>query len=78
MTRPVAPPRRIVGLLLFGAIALEVCGTLLLRASDGLREARRALDLQAEQARAELGALPAGPARDALATLLDYTVERTG
>ncbi len=32
-----APPRRIVGLLLFGAIALEVCGTLLLRASDGFR-----------------------------------------
>jgi heptaprenyl diphosphate synthase len=50
----------------------------LLRGSDGLREARRALDLQAEQARAELVALPAGPARDALAALLDYTVERTG
>lgn len=50
----------------------------LLRGSDGLREARRALDLQAEQARAELTALPPGPARDALAALLDYTVERTG
>lgn len=32
-----APHRRIVGLLLFGAITLEVCGTLLLRASDGFR-----------------------------------------
>ncbi len=50
----------------------------LLRGSDGMRQAREVLDARADDARAELAALPAGPARDALASLLDYTVARTG
>ena len=50
----------------------------ILRASDGLDRARAALDAYAEAARSELAGLPAGPARDALAALLDYTVERVG
>jgi len=50
----------------------------LLRDSDGLLQARAALDAQAEAARAELSSLPAGPACDALAALLDYTVDRIG
>ncbi len=50
----------------------------ILRASDGLARARTALDEQADAARAELAGLPAGPARDALAALLDYTVDRVG
>ncbi len=49
-----------------------------LRGSDGLVRARQALDAQAQAARAELAGLPAGPARDALSGLLDYTVERVG
>jgi geranylgeranyl pyrophosphate synthase len=49
-----------------------------LRGSDGLARARQALDAQAQAARAELAGLPAGPARDALSGLLDYTVERVG
>jgi heptaprenyl diphosphate synthase len=43
-----------------------------------MRLAREVLDARADDARAELTALPAGPARDALASLLDYTVARTG
>ncbi len=50
----------------------------LLRGSAGLHEARAALDARADAARAELAALPDGPARRALAALLDYTVARTG
>ncbi len=50
----------------------------LLRGSAGLQEARTALDARADAARAELAALPEGPARQALAALLDYTVARTG
>jgi heptaprenyl diphosphate synthase len=55
------------------AEALEV-----LRGSDGLVRAREALDAQARAARDELAGLPAGPARDALSALLDYTVDRVG
>jgi heptaprenyl diphosphate synthase len=55
------------------AEALEI-----LRGSEGLVRARAALDAQADAARAELAALPAGPARDALSALLHYTVERVG
>jgi heptaprenyl diphosphate synthase len=55
------------------AEALEI-----LRASDGLARTRAALDTQADAARAELAGLPAGPAREALSALLDYTVERVG
>lgn len=50
----------------------------ILRASDGLARARAALDAQADAARGELAGLPAGPARDALASLLAYTVDRVG
>jgi heptaprenyl diphosphate synthase len=50
----------------------------ILRASDGLARTRAALDAQADAARAELAGLPAGPAREALSALLDYTVERVG
>src|SRR5204863_1861445 len=39
----------------------------LLRGSQGMRLAREVLDARADDARAELAALPAGPARDALA-----------
>jgi heptaprenyl diphosphate synthase len=55
------------------AEALEV-----LRGSEGLVRAREALDAQARAARDELAGLPAGPARDALSALLDYTVDRVG
>ncbi|WP_433800485.1 polyprenyl synthetase family protein [Actinomycetospora sp. CA-084318] len=58
------------------AVVDEALG--ILRASDGLARARAALDEQADAARAELAGLPAGPARDALAALLDYTVDRVG
>jgi heptaprenyl diphosphate synthase len=50
----------------------------ILRGSDGLVRARQALDDQARAARDELAGLPAGPARDALSALLDYTVDRVG
>ncbi|MCD2192626.1 polyprenyl synthetase family protein [Actinomycetospora endophytica] len=50
----------------------------ILRASDGLARTRAALDAQAEAARAELAGVPAGPAREALSALLDYTVARVG
>ncbi|GLZ50893.1 geranylgeranyl pyrophosphate synthase [Actinomycetospora sp. NBRC 106378] len=58
------------------AVVDEALG--ILRGSDGLARARTALDEQADAARAELAGLPAGPARDALASLLDYTVDRVG
>ncbi len=50
----------------------------LLRAGDGLARARSTLRAYSEQARAQLAALPDGPARDALATLTHFVVERTG
>ena len=55
------------------AEALEI-----LRGSEGLVRAREALDAQARAARDELAGLPAGPAREALSALLDYTVDRVG
>ncbi|MBW0103346.1 polyprenyl synthetase family protein [Pseudonocardia sp. KRD291] len=50
----------------------------LLRAGNGLAEARRTVAGYAEQARAELASLPPCAAIDALSTLVDYAVERTG
>ena len=50
----------------------------LLRSGDALAEARRTVAGYAEQARAELATLPPCAAIDALSTLVDYTVERTG
>ena len=50
----------------------------LLRGSEGLVRAREMLDAQADAGRAELRALPAGPAADALGALLDYTIDRVG
>ena len=50
----------------------------LLRGGEGLTRARQTLAGYAEDARAQLAALPACPAIDALSTLVDYTVERIG
>jgi heptaprenyl diphosphate synthase len=50
----------------------------LLRTGGGLDRARDTLRGQAASARAELVALPPCPARDALAALTDYVVDRTG
>ena len=50
----------------------------LLRASDGLERARDMLREQAAQARDELAVLPDCPARDALASLTVFVVDRTG
>jgi heptaprenyl diphosphate synthase len=48
-----------------------------LRASNGLARSRRTLDGYAEEARRVLASLPECPAREALATLVDYVVART-
>ncbi|WP_028937738.1 polyprenyl synthetase family protein [Pseudonocardia spinosispora] len=53
--------------------ALEI-----LRAGDGLDRARETLREQAAQARDVLGVLPDCPARDALASLTVYVIDRTG
>jgi heptaprenyl diphosphate synthase len=50
----------------------------LLRASAGMAKAKRTLAQYAEQARRELAALPDVPGRQALATLVDYTINRHG
>jgi heptaprenyl diphosphate synthase len=50
----------------------------LLRAGNGIRRAKDTLAGYAEEARAELGKLPACPAVDALGTLTGYTIDRTG
>lgn len=50
----------------------------LLRGSDGMRRARAALEDYVAQAMAELDALPAGPANEALRRLVRFTVERAG
>jgi heptaprenyl diphosphate synthase len=50
----------------------------LLRAGDGLARARETLDEQAAAARTELAVLPACSARDALASLTSYVVDRSG
>jgi heptaprenyl diphosphate synthase len=50
----------------------------LLRASSGMAKAKDTVARYAVQAREELTDLPAGRGRDALATLVDYTIERHG
>jgi heptaprenyl diphosphate synthase len=50
----------------------------LLRSGDGLERARDTLREQAAQARHELAVLPDCPARDALASLTVFVVDRTG
>jgi heptaprenyl diphosphate synthase len=50
----------------------------LLRAGDGIARARETLAEQAASARAELATLPDCPARDALASLTEFVVRRTG
>ncbi|GAA1398259.1 polyprenyl synthetase family protein [Pseudonocardia kongjuensis] len=50
----------------------------LLRSGEALVKARETVAGYADRARAELAVLPACPAIDALRTLTDYTVERTG
>ncbi|MFV8053976.1 nonaprenyl/(2E,6E)-farnesyl/geranylgeranyl diphosphat synthase [Mycobacterium sp. 48b] len=51
---------------------------MLLRRSAGMARAKETVAEYAAQAREELAGLPAGPGRDALATLVDYTVNRHG
>ena len=50
----------------------------LLRASGGIAAAKDTVQEYAAQARAELDGLPDGPGRRALASLVDYTVNRHG
>jgi heptaprenyl diphosphate synthase len=50
----------------------------LLRRSTALDEARATLEAYAAKARSTLDALPDAPARDALATLTDIVIARTG
>jgi heptaprenyl diphosphate synthase len=50
----------------------------LLRASAGMAKAKDTVARYAAQAREELAALPEGPSRQALATLVDYTIHRHG
>ncbi len=50
----------------------------LLRASDGIAAAKATVQQYAERARAELDGLPDVPGRRALASLVDYTVNRHG
>jgi len=50
----------------------------LLRSGPGIPRAKDTLTGYAEQARAELGKLPACPAVEALTTLTGYTIDRTG
>jgi heptaprenyl diphosphate synthase len=50
----------------------------LLRTSPGMAQAKDTVARYAAQARDELSNLPDGPGRQALATLVDYTVNRHG
>ena len=50
----------------------------MLRASPGMALAKDTVARYAVQARDELANLPDGPGRQALATLVDYTVNRHG
>ena len=50
----------------------------LLRASAGMTKAKDTVARYAAQAREELAALPDGPGRQALATLVDFTISRHG
>ncbi|MGI8798698.1 MAG: polyprenyl synthetase family protein [Pseudonocardia sp.] len=66
----------LAGPLTDNALVAEALG--LLRAGSGLARARQALQGYSEHARSQLAELPGGPARDALASLTHYVVERTG
>jgi heptaprenyl diphosphate synthase len=50
----------------------------LLRSSPGMARAKDTVARYAAQARQELAGLPAGEGRDALATLVEYTIDRHG
>jgi geranylgeranyl pyrophosphate synthase len=50
----------------------------LLRASPGMAKAKATVASYAVRARAELAGLPEGEGREALATLVDYTIDRHG
>lgn len=50
----------------------------LLRASQGIAKAKETVAGYAKQAQQELVHLPDGPGRQALATLVDYTINRHG
>ena len=50
----------------------------LLRSSQGIAMAKDTVARYAQQARDELAHLPDGPGRQALATLVDYTINRHG
>jgi heptaprenyl diphosphate synthase len=50
----------------------------LLRASSGMTKAKNVVARYAAQAREEISRLPAGAGRQALATLVDYTIQRHG
>ncbi|QNG19757.1 polyprenyl synthetase family protein [Rhodococcus triatomae] len=50
----------------------------LLERSPGMAAAKATLEDYARQAREQLAQLPAGPANDALARLVEYTIERVG
>ena len=50
----------------------------LLRASPGMAKAKATVASYAAQARVELAGLPEGEGREALATLVDYTIDRHG
>ena len=60
-------------------IGAEVAEALeLLNSSDGLVRARATLQSYADAADAELAQLPAGPAHDAMSSLVRYTIARVG
>ncbi|MBB2989563.1 heptaprenyl diphosphate synthase [Mycolicibacterium iranicum] len=50
----------------------------LLRASQGIQKAKETVFAYAREAEQELAALPEGPGRQALASLVDYTINRHG
>jgi heptaprenyl diphosphate synthase len=50
----------------------------LLRASSGMTKAKNVVARYAAQAREEIARLPDGVGRQALATLVDYTIQRHG
>ena len=50
----------------------------LLRSSPGMVKAKDTVARYAARARAELAGLPEGEGREALATLVDYTIDRHG
>ena len=50
----------------------------LLRSSEGMVQAKATVARYAKEARDELAHLPDGPGRQALASLVDYTVNRHG